>query len=347
MKKLLLLILSTLGILYLASCNEEISSMTEASQETESYGITLVQKGKYNEALEYFNSKQSEIITYYGVGSEEACVLYNTLGYIYNNIGQYDMAIEYYTKVIEQKNKQQNYDNLGIAYSGLVTSYQGISDTDNALIYAQKKLDIAKEVYGENSIEFADAKNNYAQIYMGEGELDKALDLEKEALAIVSGLSGEDELRAFYCLKIGHIYFKKNDNKNAQTFYAESINLYEEIFGSNDYITAEGYLAYGRSLVHEDSDLALQYLQKALTVYEQDEVYANFCTITLRNIAWAYDVQGNDQLALKYAIEAYNNADRNQLSVEIHKEYIKEIYLELNKENEEDFESWFKENVLN
>lgn len=102
MKKLLLLIFSTLGILYLTSCNEKANIMTEASQETENCGNTLVSEERYKEALVYFNSKKDEIISYYGKSSKEAFGLYNAFALVYNSLGQYDTAIEYYMKVVEQ-----------------------------------------------------------------------------------------------------------------------------------------------------------------------------------------------------------------------------------------------------
>lgn len=349
MKRFFLIAIFTLVVLMISSCQKLKILNAGYDDQSKNVGELLIFEGKDLDAINYYTDSLKENINKYGEISIEVAEDYNSLGLCYSSRGDYDTGIMYYFKAENCSIELQNNKNLVIAYSGLSRGYRGKGEYQTALKYVEKEYNIVKDVFGESSLEYTEVINDASLVYRDMGDNERALELGKKALELTLQIPGEEKYYALHSdyMNIGHIYFNESDYKNAQYYFKEAVILREKLWGRDGFRTAESYLAYGRAIAKEDPETARQYFEQALSVYEKDKQYDYFHTIVLRNIAWSYQLQSNYPEAMKYAIQAYKGAEEVERSLASHKQLIKDIYVNMNKGNEENFESWFKENVLN
>lgn len=347
MKKVLRGIIIIFTFLTLISCQKTVTITIGSTDEIVDKGTQLFLDGKSSEALEYYIDKLNTSIKNNGENSIEAIETYNDLGLVLSSLDELEEAKRYYSKAAECSIEIQNNSNLIIAYSGLAKCYRLEGEYEKAFEYVAKEREIAEKIYGKDSFQYADTVSDESLIYRYMGEYQTALALGEKSLELMLNTSGENKYNVIdrYYMNLGHIYYYKGDYDNASYNFNEALKARERLYGEDGYQTAESYLAYGRSIVREDQINARQFFEKALSIYEKEEEYNPESIVTLRNIAWSYKLQSNYEDAMKYAIQAYKGAEEAGRSLESHRELLYELYESMGLGNDEDFDTWLKENV--
>ena len=103
------------------------------------------------------------------------------LGGAYYYIGHFNLSIK--ELKIAEKLANDKAD-LGVIYSAIGSCYKNLGDSNNALLYYDKQLEIARDL--NNKEEESKALNNIAGIYQDKNNLDKALEYYNKSLQLTS-----------------------------------------------------------------------------------------------------------------------------------------------------------------
>ncbi len=151
--------------------------------------------------------------------------------------GNNDSVLTYNKKLLQYAQEFDDKKYIGIGYVNLSESYNDFSDSENALAYALKGLEIV-EKNGTEGVK----EDTYAlllRLYFDRHELDKALVYGEKALAIARKLEAP-EREALTLINMAMIYSKQKEYDKALS----TTNRFMEICKS---VQNERFLAYGYS----------------------------------------------------------------------------------------------------
>lgn len=151
--------------------------------------------------------------------------------------GNNDSVLTYNKKLLQYAQEFDDKKYIGIGYVNLSESYNDFSDTENALAYALKGLEIV-EKNGTEGVK----EDTYAlllRLYLDRQELDKALQYGEKALAIARKLEAP-EREALTLINMAMIYSK-------QKAYDKSITTTNRFIEICNSVENERFLAYGYS----------------------------------------------------------------------------------------------------
>ncbi|MGE4346761.1 MAG: tetratricopeptide repeat protein [Flavobacteriaceae bacterium] len=190
--------------------------------------------------------------------------VYNLLGLVNQNIGDYDRAVDYYHKSLAIAEKGDNLYAVSNPLHNIAIIYQKTKDYNQALKYAKKALKIRQQIDNKDFIaesylfiggvyhlvgEFEEAKktlliaekifieisnhpvglsltyNNLGMLYKDKGELKKAEDLFKKALALQKNQEGryEDLINTLY--NLSYVAIAQKDYTTAKKYASEANNI--------------------------------------------------------------------------------------------------------------------------
>lgn len=178
---------------------------------------------------------------------------------------------------------------------------------DEALVVAERCLDLSIKLYGKNHSETATLYNNIGAVYDSKGDYDTALEKYNKALDIRKQVLGDNHpSTATSYNNIGAVYHRKGDYDTSLEYYNKALDIYLQVLGENHSDTATSYNNIG--LVYHckgDYDTALEYYNKALDIKKQvlGENHPD-TAISYNNIGGVYDKKGDYDTAL----ENYNKA---------------------------------------
>lgn len=240
-----------------------------------------VKNGKYQEALGRCQEKLKQVQP----GSVEQADIFQMMGGIYAEYARdREHAVYYIKKAIEIDQKKGNDIELAEDYTAmsLVYIYTG-GDASEGLDYLDEAEQIYKK-YDSNSIRLAVVLINKSGLYQNEGQLEKALEVLKEARSIYDKNHEEDNI---VCLLTGGVYLEQKEYKLAEEQYMEAQKICES---KND--------LYGAAVVQfqlgtlyscmEEYEIAIEYYKKALEFYDKDNIYLNRVAGTYNNLADCY-----------------------------------------------------------
>lgn len=356
MKKLQIILIFITEIFVLCSCQNTTTisiSNPQKNQEqiqgiVEDEGSILMREEKWEEAVEYYLKKLEDSIQDTGEKSASTNAYFNKLGDIYCNLSNYDTAIEYYSIALNNSKELNDDSRLVIAYTGLANAYRCKKEFDTAVQYVEKGMELAKRVFGEDSINHVDAICISSYIYSDKGNYEEALELGLKALNIVMKINETEDMEntiGTCYMNLGRTCFLKDDLENSQIYYEKALKIYKNKWGDESFKTAECYLVLGKTIAKENPEVAYQYFEKAITVFEKNEQYVGYRAVTLAHITQYYDSQGDSEKAMQYAVLTYRSAETAKFPLTSYKEYIKKIYSNMETGNKEDFDTWFKNNV--
>lgn len=257
-------------------------------------GITLANKQKSIEGLEYLNDAYREITTFQKMTGNTSMFgeiksysinkfigdLQNMMGEINRGIGSYLTALENYE--ISMRSRLLDNDRLNVAASknniGLV--YYSIGENDKALKYFEEALSVFEEF--EHSSWQGNALGNIANVYMNQNSLEKAEEYMLKNLEIQKNLDPIGEGHSL--LSLSNLYIVKKEFDKAKVFADRGEKTFAQ-YGATPELTLlkmyQGHIAMEKgefskaiSLFQESSQLADQINSLDLKANTQDYLYS-------------------------------------------------------------------------
>jgi len=264
------------------------------------FGLASVANAnEIEKCINYFYSQNYQLALQAGQNAVRIYPLFagahQCLGETYEKLGDFNLSIK------ELKTAEKLTNNEGILaaiYSFIGTDYEDIGDLNNALLYNDRALEIARDLNnqeGESS-----ALSNIAQIYGKQGNYDKALEYFNKSLQLTSDPSSI----AITYNNIAEVYSAKGDNNKAVEYFKKAIEFDQK---AGDYRgTALGMLNLGNTYTKlKNFSEAQYYLQKGLLMiqklgdkYGEATGYYYFGKL--------YLAQNKKTLSKEYFTKAYN-----------------------------------------
>ncbi len=185
-------------------------------------GAIFMQRGKMNEALDYFN----QVLAVYEETAtpERAPIILNNIGVIYYKQGKTEKSLDYYHRSLKMRG--QLGDSAGVAQSlsniGVIYNIQG--QTDKALEYFQQSLDIRRRLGDQQGMAFS--LNNLGAVHRSLGRMEKARSYYDECLEIYTASDNKEGMANTYH-NIGSTYEDSQPEK-AMAYFNLSLPIYEK-----------------------------------------------------------------------------------------------------------------------
>ena len=181
-----------------------------------------------------------------------------------SSIGKNVLALESYFQAEKYAIRIKDEKSLGIILVAIAGTYANTDNYANGKYYYKQSIDLLRML--QDSIGLGSALTNLGDLYINEGKLDSALICTKEASAIFN-LKGNVHGRAYSMGNTGIIYAKQGNDKIAEIYLREPIEILEE-FG--DYYPVSVYLTYMSDIYlrKDDWNKALGLAQSSLDMAE-------------------------------------------------------------------------------
>lgn len=161
------------------------------------------------------------------IGAEKSLsTIYNNMGTHYHDQNQPDIALPYYEKSLAIDEKYERWTSMGMTKLNMSKIYNGKPDYDNALKYSNEAFEIFDKT--KNLRAKGECLKVFAAISMNMKDYDKALKYGEDALVIAKSL-GDIDLMAQLENKLGMIYIKKVNARNALVHFKQSIDYYDKL----------------------------------------------------------------------------------------------------------------------
>ena len=284
---------------------------------------------------------------------------YFCLGRAYASVGEFKLAL---TNMKEAERLAKNKNELMYIYNWLGLIYEKMGDIDNALLYNDRSLNLAKELGNRNAE--ATMLNNIAVMLDKKGEYDKALRYYEEALRLTA--NEKDKSTTYNNMAI--IYSKIGDFKKAVDYLKKAIEIaerYGDYHGlakillnlgntyryAGDFSNAENYLLDGLNRVKKIND---KYWEAVAYIYlgclyrdKGDKQTAKDYLAKAYNLFKSIDAEANANDALFSLMELEKRKSAIYGGVEIGSKGVKAIALEILMKNDElyDIKELFRENI--
>lgn len=248
-------------------------------------GLTLVEKGSYQEAEEHYNHAiqiKSDILGDEHIDMSDSL---NNLGLLYNEKGAYAEAEPLFHKAIEIRQKFLGQEHIRVAncQNNLASCYFYQERYDDAEKVYSCVLEIYEKLYGGEHREFATALNNLATVYLEEEKYTEAesgflrvLDLQERIL----GKSHPDVATTMSNLAAAYVELSKFNQ--AETAYKQALKIQKESIDLDCIsigITLNN-LAKLYELTHRYADADAMYLDSLATLGKVlDEKHQTLCKV--------------------------------------------------------------------
>lgn len=277
--------LNTMQNLYGASSPKTLSS-------EENMAAIYAHNEEFEKALDIYKRSLAVKESLYGTSDARMFGLYNSCAYVLSSLASYQEAGTLYAKAQQiQQNNHLQKSQLDIYYNNHGLYCKAIGDFKQALSDLSLALESKKELYGENSIKYANTLNNLGTIYIRLGNFNKAEESFDQAENIITSVSGEQSLAlAEVLLNKGNLYNRLGQNKMSLDYYNKAINIKTSNGNDEDRELAPIYNNIGTVYQSaEDYRLAQFFFKKALGIYlngnlmqETAETYNNLGNVMLK-----------------------------------------------------------------
>jgi len=217
------------------------------------------------------------------------------LGETYYYLGDFNLSIKELKTAEKLTNSKAA---LGVIYSAIGSDYDNLGDLNNALLYNDRVLEIARDL--NNQKDESAALSNIGGIYKDQGNYDKALAYLNKSLQFTSDPSSI----AIIYNNIATVYWAKGDNNKAVEYYKKAIEFAQK---AGDY---DGTAKYMLNLGNTYTDLknfseAQYYLQKGLLMMQKlgDKYWEAY---GFKYFGKLYLAQNKKALSKEYFTKAYN-----------------------------------------
>ena len=232
---------------------------------------------------------------------------FSLLGYYYYKIDSIKLSKINYLEASKFCGRDSINKKLTEIFEGITDVYLKDENYDSAYYYAIKSLNIKKELYGENNLDYATSLNQLSKVYKARGEYDTALELRHKVLEIRrTFLSNKHPDYASSLNNLGSLYKVIGNYELAKKYYLEALELRKLIYTNNHSYVASSLHNLGE-LYYEEGDYkqSISYFENCLKIKKQlgtDQKIGN--SNTLNSLSNVYIQIGLYQQAEKKLIEA-------------------------------------------
>jgi len=260
---------------------------------------SVANANEIEKCFNYFKSQNYQLALQAGRNAviiyPQAAGGYECLGMTYERLGDFNLSIKELKTAEKLTNSKAD---LGTIYSYMGTDYDRLGDSNNALLYNDRALEIARDL--NNQEDESKALNNIAGIYKDQGNYDKALEYLNKSLQFTSNPS----MIATIYNNIAVVYLDKGDNNKAVEYYKKAIEFAQK--AGNYHGTAIIMLNLGNTYTDlKNFSSAQYYLQKGLLMIQKlgDKYWEAF---GYRYFGKLYLAQNKKALSKEYFTKAYN-----------------------------------------
>ena len=268
-------------------------------------GLVYRELGKYSEALELV--EKSFIIKEKIVGCNNldyAISLYNMALCLSDN-DKKNEALEYGEKANDLFNKLGHKSLYVNSLVELARYYFEVDKYEIAIEKGEEASRLTMELFGDNSNEYASSIGNLAYYYYGNGEISKAIKIEKQALEL-NYKNGDNEEIAESLGHLGKYYYELDQYEKAIRYYEESSNLIKTVKGISHPDYQSNLLGLSRCYNQSgDYSKAIYYAEEYVSGIKK--IYgetSNKYAIALDDLASCYDHIGDLKKASLYRSKA-------------------------------------------
>jgi len=230
------------------------------------------------------------------------------LGRIAKLYGEIDIKqlFKYTNLELELAEKLQYKWGVGNAYNKLCQYYRFNGETEKAITYQEKAINIQQEIKDFTGL--AISYENIGLVYFGDGKYPEALNYLNEALKIADN-NHDLKRKADILLSIGNVYALEGISPEALKYYFSALKINEDINFKSGIADCNNNI--GRvDIINNNFDDALKYLNVALNTY-QEIGYKTGIADCFSNIGDIYNNKGIDSLAMKYYNKELNIANES------------------------------------
>lgn len=256
-------------------------------------GLYYYFKGDHIRAEIFFRKALRETDRNYG---DFPSYTYMHIGNIFRANSNFDSAHWYYSRSIELAQDPLSSEALSLSLYNMGMLHYNFSEFDKAMNYWQRTLSI--RLKSNDSLSLAESWKSIGMAYIRFMKMDSARYYFEKVYRIALR-ENNPELKTFYYLNTGEIYFIQGDVKNAVISYVNALGLLEK----HDYKSHHAMVLKRIGEVYEAEGYyqrAVEYFLNSLRIDEQlkdrqEEAW------TTGMIARMYLDQGLDSMALHYA----------------------------------------------
>ena len=202
---------------------------------------TLIEKGKFREAIPVAQKKVEEAERSRGPEQAETADALEDLGFIFGQIGDYAKAEPILQEALCIRQKVLGEENPATASSLnlLGRLYQDMDAYAKSEPLYREALRIRRKVLGPEHTGTAISLNNLAMLYSETGEYAKAEPLFQEALQIYRQVLGAEHPNTAQLLNnLGALYWRMGEYAKAEPLDQEAVRIRQKVLGPEDPQTA-------------------------------------------------------------------------------------------------------------
>jgi CHAT domain-containing protein len=114
-------------------------------------------------------------------------------------------------------------------YDNLAASWGYLGNMDSCGAYQQLHNDMVRKIYGGKSIRYAACLNNYAGLFAGGWQIEKAISMRLEALQILLEIAPQHHFVPTICTNLGDMYLVKQDFDRALFYHQKAVEYARKI----------------------------------------------------------------------------------------------------------------------
>ena len=232
--------------------------------------------GSYNwnnrcqEALSCFQ-KALYIYNKCGASPLKKCNVKSIIGATYAAIDNRNAAIKYMQEAVDTLKiicGTENHNSIAVVYKSMRDCYSEMLEYEKALEYADKAINIKRNLFGEIHSDVASAYEAKANVYLRKGDYQNVPNLFKKALEIKKQLYDPKHIEiGNSCLSLGIFYFQLKDYKEAKSLFLKALDIYEYNSKTDSQGLASTYHNFGYIFTEEgDYESAKKHFFAALEI---------------------------------------------------------------------------------
>jgi hypothetical protein len=253
--------------------------------------------------------------------------LFSRGNYLYRT-GEFKKSLTFYENSFSLFDSLQNTSGKAKALNNIGNSLYRLFETERALQYFRKSLEIKIDFYGPDHPQTADTQNNIGLVYDYFGEPDRAIDYYSKALIVREKFFGsESRIVAKTLTNLANALKDFGDYVKAESLYTRSIRIFEKINKNNPDIAIVA-INLGEVLALQEKFIpAIGYLKLADQLlrksYGNRHLWVAFANLNLSISSWSAGKKEESLLQLAEALKIASAAaqEPSPLIAEIYSEY--------------------------
>jgi signal transduction histidine kinase/CheY-like chemotaxis protein len=276
---------------------EELGNKRGFSIALHNIGLTYMNQGDYDRALNHFN--RSLKIDEEFDDNEGIAITLDNIGSIYWRQGEYDQALEYYNQSLKIHEDMGNKRGIASSLVDLGKIYKSKGNYEQALDHYSRSQKINEEIGNKRGT--ASSLHSIGVIYQDQRDYSKALGYYSRSLNIFEELGNKGGI-ASTLNTIGYLYQSQSDYLQAINHYNRSLKFMEEIGYQHGLATVLNNLG---ALHKEQGDYiqAMTHFSRSLKIHKEMG-HKKETAYTLDNIGSIFREQGNYPQAISYGERA-------------------------------------------